>query len=251
MKWISMPRFLLRKNMVGQIIKHENLKGKKCLEIGYGSGEMLRYFSKKGAIMYGYDFSDEAFLMATERTKDLKNIYLLKSLNELNSIKFDYIFSFEVLEHIKDDTATIIYWTQILNNDGKILLSVPSKSVKFNKLDQYVGHYRKYNSQDIKQIFENNNMKIIILWHYGFPFSNIVEKIRAYSIRNKDFSSVEKEELSKVSFKSYASFVLPLFSNDIFLFPLYVIQRLFKNFSWGSGILCLCEKNKGNLTSKL
>ena len=246
MKWISMPRFLLRKNMVDKIIKHENLKGKTCLEIGYGSGEMLRYFSKKGAIMYGYDFSDEAFLMATERTKDLKNIHLLKSLNEVNSIKFDYIFSFEVLEHIKDDNATIFYWSQILTNNGKIILSVPSKSVKYNKLDQYVGHYRKYNSQDIKQIFENNKMKIITLWHYGFPISNIVEEIRAFAIRNKDFSSEEKEELSKVSFKSNVSMIIPLFSNDIFLYPLYLIQQLFKNFSWGSGILCLCEKNRGN-----
>ncbi len=241
-----MPRFLLRKNMIEKIIKHENLKGKKCLEIGYGSGEMLRYFSKKGAIMYGYDFSEEAYLMATERTKDLKNIYLLKSINELNLIKFDYIFSFEVLEHIKDDNASIFYWTKILNDNGKILISVPSKSLKFNKLDQHVGHYRKYNSSDIKQIFENNNMEIKTLWHYGFPISNIVEKIRAYTIRNKDFSSEVKEELSKVSFKNNVSLVLLLFSNDIFLYPLYLIQQLFKNLSWGSGILCLCEKNKDN-----
>jgi len=122
------------------------------------------------------------------------------------------------------------------------MLSVPSKNVNFSKFDYLAGHYRKYNSIDLKRIFEKNNLAVIKIWHYGYPFTNIVEILRAYTFRSKDLPTDMKEDLSKVSFKTSTSLFFRLFSNDYFLFPLYLIQQFFKNMPLGSGILCLVQK---------
>ena len=66
-EWLPYPRYLLRKQLVKILLRREGLRGKKCLEIGYGSGDMLLLYAELGLETYGFDFSTLASQNASER----------------------------------------------------------------------------------------------------------------------------------------------------------------------------------------
>jgi cyclopropane fatty-acyl-phospholipid synthase-like methyltransferase len=243
MKWIPYPRFLLRKDAIIKILRKEGLQNKTCLEIGYGSGEMLLYFASKGMAVYGFDFSEKAYSTARQRIEENKEkIILIKSLEELTKQKFDYIFSFEVLEHIQDDEAALKSWVTQLKENGKVLISVPSHKNKFGKLDESVGHYRRYDKNDLVQLFENAGLEVMQLWHFGYPLSNIMEYIENQSLKHNNFRQSSKENLSKTSFEGKSNLIIKLISNNVVLFPFHLIQQCFFHKNYGSGIICLAKK---------
>ncbi len=104
---------------------------------------------------------------------DQTNIKYLKkrNFNYLESIEFlsdtvDLIFSSNVLEHIEDDYQIINSFKRILKKNGTLFLYVPAKMILWTKLDEIVGHYRRYEISKLKKLVEKSGFKIVNI-HYA------------------------------------------------------------------------------------
>lgn len=74
--------------------------------------------------------------------------------------KFDLIYSSNVLEHIEDDYAAVFKLHSILKDDGVIFTYVPAFNFLWTEMDTKVGHHRRYNKTQLRNLFLQNNFKI-------------------------------------------------------------------------------------------
>lgn len=104
------------------------LKDTKVLDIGIGTGALTRLFYKKGAEIYGVDFSDKMLELAKENMPD-GTFYRFDFKNglpgELEGVKFDFIVSSYALHHINDEEKInfIMLLKNYLKKHGKIIIA--------------------------------------------------------------------------------------------------------------------------------
>ncbi|MFN2302543.1 MAG: glycosyltransferase [Anaerolineales bacterium] len=72
----------------------------------------------------------------------------------------DSILCSNVIEHIEDDQAVIQHADQVLKPDGRMIFIVPRGEKLFSTLDTAIGHYRRYDKQEMCDLFTNNGYKI-------------------------------------------------------------------------------------------
>jgi len=250
-KWLPMPRFLLRQNALKKILKKLKLENKKCLEMGFGAGENLKHIAQKGAIVTGFDFSKKAAELAKQRINGLDfthKITITENTGVLIESSFDMVFAFEVLEHIEEDEKELDKWLSYVKPGGSLIMSVPAHMSKWNASDVWAGHYRRYEKSDLKNMFLSRKLKIEKLWNYGFPLSIILDKILGSSkkmVLKKYTESLDKTKMSKNSgIDRKNKLIYRLISNNIVLYPFYLLQSAFYNKDIGSGYIVHVKKNE-------
>ena len=103
---------------------------------------------------------------------------VFSSLNETTG-GFSYIYSLNVLEHIKDDKLIVDELYKALDPGGKFFIYVPALEVLFSEMDEQVGHYRRYNKDDLRNLLENSGFvleKLVYADFLGF-FATIAYKV--------------------------------------------------------------------------
>ena len=246
--WLPYPRYLLRKHLVKKILGGKDVVRRKCLEIGYGSGDMLLLYAKLGMEAYGYDYSPLAFVNASNRIAmhaELEgNIILYEKESDMKQRKYDYLMAYEVLEHIQDDGATLSGWKNMLAPRGQMIISVPAHKHKWGASDIAVGHYRRYEKDELIALCGKCGITVHTIWCYGFPLSLLLDPL-LHSSRKGEASAYDgarKEDRSKESgVKRKKNIFYRLLFNDIVLFPFYVLQDLFLGRDWGSGYIVVGE----------
>lgn len=63
--------------------------------------------------------------------------------------EFDVIYTSNVLEHIDDDQQALRYLYAKLKPSGTLIIYVPAFQVLYSKLDEKIGHYRRYEKKDL------------------------------------------------------------------------------------------------------
>ena len=201
--WLPMPRYKLRKSLVKRLLERESLLGKTCLEFGYGSGDMLLLFAYLGLEVFGFDISEAAVENAgsrIEKNAALKSkISLLPNKCDIHGRRYDYIMAFEILEHIEDDLGSLKEWRDILNENGKLLLSVPAHRGKWCGNDIVSGHYRRYEKADMKELLENAGFHVLHFWSYAYPLSILLDVFLGKRVCDESEENLTMEELSKQS----------------------------------------------------
>lgn len=250
-EWFPPPRFLLRKNAIKRILlKQDNLNDKICIEIGYGSGYMLTFFSKYFSEIHGFDYSARSYQMAKakiDRRNDYENIKLLDSENDIEYNKYDFLVALEVIEHIEDDLSKLKEWYSMLSKNGKMILSVPAHNKKWSDHDVASGHYRRYERKEIITLCEKANLHVRYLWNYGFPLTLLLDKMlhssgkKRVNIELKN-ENLDKEELTKQSGIRSKKKLLKFFSNDVTLYTFYLAQTWFFDKDISSCYVLLLEK---------
>jgi hypothetical protein len=81
---------------------------------------------------------------------------------KLGNIKnhFKSIYAVNVLEHIKDDVQALKNMNMLLEKDGYIAILVPAKKMAFTRLDESLGHYRRYEKEELRKKIEKANLKV-------------------------------------------------------------------------------------------
>lgn len=110
----------------------EELKGKKILEVGVGSGRLLSIPLKYGADCYGIDYSEAAFIANKELHKlDYENLDERLHLCQADLFQlpfeneyFDYIYSIGVLHHTPDTKNAFSNLPRLLKKGGKLSIWV-------------------------------------------------------------------------------------------------------------------------------
>ena len=155
-------------------------QAKQVVDFGAGIGTLSLIFREY--------FSIEP--LCVESDKKNKDYLLQREFQCFDSLQtisgsVDLIFSSNVLEHIEDDISVLKEMSNKLSINGKIYLYLPAKMILWTSLDEEVGHYRRYEINELKSKCQKVGLNIEKL-HYadsvGF-FASLAMKIFGY---NKD-----------------------------------------------------------------
>ena len=165
---------------------------------------------------------------------DKENISYLKKRNfrSLKSLKNapinnDLIFSSNVLEHIKNDQIILNLMKKKLKKGGILYLFLPAKMLLWSKMDEAVGHYRRYELKEIERKCENAGFKIKKIQYVdsiGF-FASLALKIFGYNT-NSGLGS-------RKSIKFYDKYIFPVSK----IFDMIGLKYLF-----GKNLLIIAKK---------
>ncbi len=162
-----------------------NPKGKKILDIGSGRGWMLYFLKKyfKYNVAVGTQISENAYRFSRDKlgleiyNKDLLDL-------ELNSAKFDIITLWHVLEHVPAPEAYIQRISELLENDGLILIEVPN----FNSWSRILSKKRWLAMDPAHHVtFFTPDSLGDLLEKYNFK----IKKINTFSLEYSAFTSTQ------------------------------------------------------------
>lgn len=241
--WFPTPRYLCRKAVVLSFLDEIN-KGI-FLEIGTGAGDLVLELAKRGYKGLGIEISDEAAEMTGEKLKDFNSGIRAekKDLFKINE-NFDIVIMLEVIEHIKDDMEALKKIYSLLNKDGYFIVSAPAHKKEWSfASDELAGHYRRYEKNEIKSKLEEVGFRVLKLYNYGFPITNIAAPIRNYLMIKDNLSkkyeqmNTERSGIDRNSQRKFA-FLINKFTMAPFLF----LQGFFFNKDWSDGYIVLAKK---------
>ncbi|MFS4466216.1 class I SAM-dependent methyltransferase [Maribacter sp. 2210JD10-5] len=142
--------------------KHQPEK-KELLDIGAGTGDFLNEAKKNGWSSNGVEPNLKARKLACD-----KNIYLHENLTNLKGKQFEAITLWHVLEHLPDLNSQIKTITDLLTENGLLIIAVPnfkSFDAKYYKsfwaafdTPRHLWHFSK---KSIPLLFEKYGMKVI------------------------------------------------------------------------------------------
>lgn len=244
-KWMAGPRYLCRRRLVLKII--DEIKPKNILEIGFGSGDLLRILSGKGYSGLGIDFSADAVRNIAEQTGTRPFNFRIGSRPDRDLAaekeRFDMVMAFEVLEHIEDDAASLAVWNSLLSEKGTLLLSVPAHMSKFDAADTFAGHIRRYEKEELREKLAAAGFRTVKFYSYGYPFINLVKMIKGVVGKFKLRKGLSTEQRTKESGQGFVVWKYgKYFINDLTMLPAYLAQELFLDLDLGTGYLVLAEK---------
>ena len=172
---------------------------KKVVDFGAGIGTLSLIFREHFAIEP----------LCIERDKKNKDYLLQRKFQYFDSLQTideaaDLIFSSNVLEHIEDDISILKEMASKLSINGKIYLYLPAKMLLWSSLDEEVGHYRRYEINELRNKCQKVGLNIEKL-HYadslGF-FASLTMKIFGYN-KNLGIGSIS-------SLKFYDKWLFPI-----------------------------------------
>ena len=133
------------------------------LDAGCGTGTTSFFLAKLGLGGMAVDFSPESISEASHLLAPFPSIEVRQA--DIHSIEsqgnFDIVIFWEVLEHIGDDAAALENIRGNLKMGGHLILSVPCRLSLWNIWDEYVGHLRRYEADELVQLLFRAGFQIV------------------------------------------------------------------------------------------
>lgn len=142
--------------------------GKRVAEVGAGTGCVSKLVLEKGVTdLHAYEPSSNMFPVLASRLSSFSNVTLHHCFfgDGPKVDAFDSILYVNVLEHIEDDIAELERAYQALAPGGHLLIFVPALQWLYSRLDQQVGHFRRYHRQTLKAAVQSAGFSVKRL-HY-------------------------------------------------------------------------------------
>lgn len=245
------PRYLSRLAMVQELV--DNLPGEvsSFLEIGPGLGDLTSFLAARYPLAQGtmIEFSQEGAKLLRRRFADHHRLEVIeKDIREMPEKKtFDLIVACEVLEHIENDAEVLALIAERLSPSGHFLFSAPAFMSKWQRVDVFAGHFRRYERKEIVDKFPAAGMTIKQIWVFGFPICHLLYPIReAYYTMRLRSAKNSKEDATKLSGVDRALARrfrwIPMAA---LLWPFFRLQKLVRNTDVGDGFLVLASKSSG------
>jgi len=89
-----------------------------------------------------------------------------ESLDDVAPRSLDFLFCYNVLEHIEDDAGVVSAFHRVLKPGAPLLLYVPAFALLYSPLDRAVGHVRRYRRKGLTDLVESAGFTVEIC-HYA------------------------------------------------------------------------------------
>ena len=170
-----------------------NLISGTVLEIGSGEGYGLMELAPKSD---HYIAVDKYETLISEELKEKNNITFIQSevppLDSIEDNSIDFVVSFQVIEHIKDDEQFLHEIHRVLKPGGKVILTTPNIMMSLTRSPWHIREYtpnqmRKilktsFDNYELKGVFGNNKVM-----GYHKKNKEAVRKITRFDILNMQY----------------------------------------------------------------
>lgn len=161
----------------------KNYLGDHVAEVGAGMGSFSEYLLDAGIEkLVAFEPSTNMYpslegkFSGNDKVETINDYFEGKSQRYSDS--FDSICYINVLEHIEDDATALSHAYRALHEKGHVLIFVPALSFLYSKLDNKLGHFRRYTKDQLVEVvssagFTVKNVKYfdiagIIPWYIAF-----------------------------------------------------------------------------------
>ena len=152
-----------------QSLTYFGISGKKCLDIGPGTGRWLSFLRQQGAsYLAAIDITGPSLKRCSPFCSRMQKADLETEEFSFDSDFFDIIISFEVIEHIRNPEKYLSEIYRVANNNCLILISLPNITSFISRVRMLLGelpvavcdptHVRFYRKKDINKLFKRFNM---------------------------------------------------------------------------------------------
>jgi SAM-dependent methyltransferase len=248
-RWVETPMFMMRRDCVAMTTA--GWKVGRFLEVGAGTGHLTRSFLERGFTGTCYDLGAESRAILRENLSSFAGMVdVVDSLADVEVGSFDYVFAFEVLEHIQADGEALRSWLRFLKPGGHALISVPAHMRKYSEEDRAVGHCRRYEREQLERLFKDMDCAELRVLSYGFPLAILTRRGNQLLSRRKGNGWTEVAETAEARSirsgieRSAASVRLSKILNHRTLAPFIAFQRLFFRTDLGDGYVACATKRR-------
>lgn len=151
------------------------------LEIGSGEGYGVAELSKNSQKYIAIDKYDSPIDEELKRNNNIEFFEMNVPPLDFSANTFDFVVTFQVIEHINDDKNFIKEIHRVLKPGGKLILTTPNRLMS---LSRNPWHVREYSPIEMREILNNSFNNINIKGVFGN------EKVMKYYNENK--KSVDK-----------------------------------------------------------
>jgi 2-polyprenyl-3-methyl-5-hydroxy-6-metoxy-1,4-benzoquinol methylase len=226
---------------------------KRFLDAGCGTGTTSFFLAKLGLGGMAVDFSPESISEASRLLAPFPSIEVRQA--DINSIvsqgNFDIVIFWEVLEHIGDDAGALENIRANLKMGGHLILSVPCRRSLWNIWDEYAGHLRRYEADELVQLLFRTGYQVISFqsgltaWHFTLlPMAKMLAWMRKDSWKRKPpIEMTKKSGISSLYLHTIFDKPLKLFLN-VTLLPFFLaLEAIFaRNLSFAYSYHVLARK---------
>jgi len=238
----SGPRHFFRFSLIGRLLfKEPHIKT--VLDAGSGDGSMSVMLAGKGLYVYAVDNSSMRCEFLKSRLADAhcedKVKIICSPLQEavLEPGFFDAIICGEVLEHIENDTGILSKFHDSLKKNGSLILSVPLEGKGRDEWDDFSGHLRLYNFQELKQKLCGTGFVIERVYSWGYPFTKIFHRFVflkwARTFKKEEEIINSKDMVTSVGKSRFVSVLIGL---------LFFVDLVFTKPDHGIGVIIKARK---------
>jgi SAM-dependent methyltransferase len=202
------------------LISRLNLKQDiEILDIGAGLGIYAEMLRNKG-----YNISCLEPDLTQAKNLQQNSFIVYSSFTEIEK-QFDFMYAFNVLEHIENDTHELSVWATKLKEGGKLLIYVPAFNILFSNMDKKVKHFRRYTRKKLTKQVTEVGLKIVNPARYADSIGFITTLI--YKLLDNNKGDVNEKTLGFY---------------DRFLFPINrICDTIFRKF-FGKNVFIIVKK---------
>lgn len=157
-RYLDEQRVSLFSYVIDNSVRFKNiLSVHSVIDVGCGTGDFLKVLIQRfpNLEIFGTDYSEASIersrKLIPHGTFDAINIFDLQSIHK----KFDIVFCMEVLEHIEFPEKAIHILSNICNDDGLLIITVPNGSI-----DDWIGHINFWQFLEFKELLQTNHLNV-------------------------------------------------------------------------------------------
>lgn len=133
-----------RNRLIVQLVRALPATGDRFLEVGCGSGEVLRALARDAGLrVTGGELFPEGLELARHRVPEAELVQLDAREMPFEE-EFDFVGAFDVIEHIDDDLGVLRGMYGALRPGGHLIVTVPQHRWLWSEADELAKHVRRY-----------------------------------------------------------------------------------------------------------
>lgn len=172
--------FVARRKIIGALLNRLQLPGHaEILEVGCGTGGNIAFLKNFGSVTC-VELDKTAAEMARDR--NLAPVLHGKLPDELPEFprKFDVVTLLDVIEHVKEDGASLQTLSSMLNPRGRIVVTVPAFNFLWSQHDDENHHQRRYRRRDLVNLAHQCGLSLDYISYFNFWLFPLVAGVRLF-----------------------------------------------------------------------
>lgn len=166
-----------RIKIILDILNKNKIKNLKYLEVGCGKGVVVQELRKGHIDVCGVELASIPALSSVEQHVST-GISFIDIDEELRN-QYTGIFLFDVIEHIEHPEQFISEIFKYYPNVKHIVLTVPAMRSIWSNYDEFNGHYKRYELDDLASLTDTTQTKILdqgYFFHLLYPMAKLLLK---------------------------------------------------------------------------